>query len=95
MSSYAPTARAGLPVKPAKSLHTKKLPKLLESPAPSVKSMNIGADNRYTSFRPAHSDSGAEMTGPTARPSVYNVSPRIATVRETSNCDVIEESAGV
>jgi hypothetical protein len=95
MRSYSPTANAGLPVNPAKSLHTKKLPKLLESPAPRVNSMNIGADTRYTGLRPNLSDNGAEMTGPKARPSVYKVSPRIATVREILKCDVIETIAGV
>jgi hypothetical protein len=35
-----------------------------------VNSMNIGAEIKYTSFRPYLSDSGAEMTGPKPSPSV-------------------------
>lgn len=54
----------------------------------------MGAEIKYTSFRPYFSDSGAEMMGPKPRPSVYKERPRMAAVRETWNCDVIEVSAG-
>lgn len=80
---YSPTARAGLPVNPASNLQNRKLPKDCENPAPSVKSMNMGAEIKYTSFRPYRSDSGAERIGPNPRPSVYSERPNMATVRET------------
>lgn len=78
----APTASAGLPDRPAKNRHTHTLAKLFESPTPSVKSINIGLDVRYTSFRPWPSLNGAVTTGPKARPNVKKVRPRIALVRD-------------
>lgn len=91
----APTARAGLPVRPAKKRHTIKLAKLLLNPAPSVKSMKTGDESRYTIFLPCFSLSGALMMGPKPRPSVYTVIPTSAAVRDTLNSDMMSARAGV
>jgi hypothetical protein len=66
----APTANAGLPVRPARNRHMMSDARLLENPAPSVKSMNMGEDVMYTILRPCFSLNGAEMMGPKPRPSV-------------------------
>jgi hypothetical protein len=66
----APTASAGLPVTPAKNLQMSSGARWLESPAPILKSMKMGAEARYTIFRPWCSESGAEMMGPNPRPKV-------------------------
>lgn len=91
----APTANAGLPVKPAKNRHTIKLAKWFENPAPSVKSINMGADTRYTIFRPYFSESGAEKMGPKPRPRVYTVRPTNAVVRDVWKAAMISGTAGV
>lgn len=91
----APTAKAGLPVRPAKNRHTIKLAKLLLNPAPSVNSVKTGEDNKYTIFLPCFSLRGALMIGPNARPSVYTVIPTSAAVRETLNSAMISARAGV
>ena len=91
----APTASAGLPVRPAKKRHTMRLAKLLLNPAPSVKRMNTGDERRYTIFLPYFSLIGAEKTGPKASPMVYTVIPARAAVRETLKSAMMSASAGV
>lgn len=48
----APTASDGLPARPARRRQMMRLAKELEKPAPSVKSMKIGEETRYTNLRP-------------------------------------------
>lgn len=90
----APTANAGLPARPAKRRHMTRLGNVLEKPAPSVKSIKTGEETRYTIWRPLPSLSGALRIGPKARPSVYVVMPRSATVRETSKSRMTSATAG-
>lgn len=89
-----PTAKTGLPARPANNRHTQRLVNDLEKPAPRMKSMKIGADTKYTILRPWPSLSGAVRMGPIARPSVYVVIPRIATVRETPKSSMMFVKAG-
>lgn len=91
----APTARAGLPVIPAKKRHTRKLAKLLLNPAPTVNSAKTGDEITYTIFLPYFSLRGALVMGPKPRPSVYTVIPKSPTVREMLKSAMMSARAGV